>query len=98
MVRNAAGLPEVEVKLRPQIRGTDFKVLGFNIGAQVARQYHAGRVFSLQATQLVSSTRRPEGSGATPESVQDAHNLALKLWQRCSTARLVPRATRYLSQ
>jgi hypothetical protein len=33
------GLPVrgVEVKLRPQIRGTDLKVLGFNIGAQVAR-------------------------------------------------------------
>jgi hypothetical protein len=27
--------------------------------------------------------------------VQDAHNLAWKLWQRCSTARLVPRFTRY---
>jgi hypothetical protein len=45
MVRTAAGLPEVEVKLRPQMPGTDLKVLGFNIGAQVARQYHAGRVF-----------------------------------------------------
>jgi putative polyketide hydroxylase len=27
----------VEVKLSPQIPGTDLKVLGFNIGAQVAR-------------------------------------------------------------
>jgi hypothetical protein len=34
-----------------------------------ARQYHAGRVFSLQAaTRLVSSTRRPVGSAATPRS------------------------------
>jgi hypothetical protein len=49
----------VEVKLRvPRSSGTDLKVLGFNIGAQVARQYRAGRVFSLQATRLVSSTRR----------------------------------------
>jgi hypothetical protein len=49
MVRTAAGLParEVEVKLRPQIRGTDLKVVGFNIGAQVARgsTVPAGRVF-----------------------------------------------------
>jgi putative polyketide hydroxylase len=38
MVRTAAGLlPEVEVKLRPHIPGTDLKVLGFSIGAQVAR-------------------------------------------------------------
>jgi putative polyketide hydroxylase len=62
MVRTAAGLPArgVEVKLRPQIRGTDLKVLGFNIGAQIARGsiVPAGRVFSLQATRLVSSTRR----------------------------------------
>jgi putative polyketide hydroxylase len=45
MVRTAAGLPEVEVKLRPQIPCTDLKVLGLNIDAQVARQYRAGRVF-----------------------------------------------------
>lgn len=62
MVRTAAGLPEVEVKLRPQIRGTDLKVLGFTTSVPPgrARQYRvpAGRVFSLKATWLVSSTRR----------------------------------------
>src|SRR5919109_3468390 len=47
----------------PQIPGTDLKVLGFNIGAQVARDsiVPAGRVFSLQATWLVSSTGRDGG-------------------------------------
>jgi putative polyketide hydroxylase len=35
------------------------------------------------------------GSAAKHRGVQDAHNLAWKLWQRCSTARLVPRSTRY---
>jgi hypothetical protein len=56
----------------------------------------AGRVFSLQATRLVSSTRRPVGLEAKNTGFQAAHNLAWKLWQRCSTARLVPRSTRYL--
>ena len=100
MVRTAAGRPArgVEVKLRPQIPGTDLKVVGFNIGAQVSRAavpcLPAGRVFSLLlATRLVSSTRRPAvGSAAKHRGVQDVHNQAWKLWQRCSTARLVSRA------
>ena len=70
MVRTAAGLPAQGggQATCPQIPGTDLKVLGFNIGAQVARDstVPAGRVFSLQATWLVSSTRRPAaGSAAT---------------------------------
>jgi putative polyketide hydroxylase len=82
----------------PQMPGTNLKVLGFNIGAQVARgrsTVPAGWVFSLQAaTRLVSSTRRPAvGLEAKHRGVQDAHNLAWKLWQRCSmAARLVSRA------
>ena len=61
----------MEVKLRPQIPDTDVKVLGFNIGAQVARgsTVPAGRVCSLQATRLISSTGRPAvGSAAIPRS------------------------------
>jgi hypothetical protein len=64
MVRTAAGRPArvVEVKLRPQIRGTDLKVLGFTTSVPRSRAavpcLPAGRVFSLQATRLVSSTRR----------------------------------------
>src|ERR671917_1654147 len=45
MVRAASGLPDVEVGLRPQVPGTDLKVLWFGIGAQVARRYRSGRVF-----------------------------------------------------
>jgi putative polyketide hydroxylase len=76
LVRAAAGLPEVKVKLRPQIPGTDLKVLGFNIGAQVARHYRAGRVF------LVGDAARinpPTGGLGGNTGVQDAHNLAWKL-------------------
>jgi hypothetical protein len=64
MVRTAAGRPArvVEVKLRPQIRGTDLKVLGFTTSVPRSRAavpcLPACRVFSLQATRLVSSTRR----------------------------------------
>src|SRR5262249_53976835 len=45
LVRAAAGLPDVAVTLRPQIPGTDLKVLGFPIGAQVAQRYRVGRTF-----------------------------------------------------
>lgn len=45
MVRAAAGLPGVDVRVQPQIPGTDIKVLGFPIGAHAARRYRAGRVF-----------------------------------------------------
>src|SRR5919197_4327847 len=41
LVRAAAGLPDAAVTIRPQIPGTDLKVLGFPIGAQVAQQYRA---------------------------------------------------------
>jgi 2-polyprenyl-6-methoxyphenol hydroxylase-like FAD-dependent oxidoreductase len=45
MVRAASGLPDVAVTLRPQIPGTDLKVLGFPIAAQIADRYRDGRVF-----------------------------------------------------
>jgi hypothetical protein len=38
LVRIAVRLPELAVTLRPQITGTDLKVLGFPIGAPVAQQ------------------------------------------------------------
>jgi hypothetical protein len=77
----------------PQIRGTDLKALGFNIGAQVARGsmvpagcFPCKRVGSYHQPADPRWARRQQHRG-----VQDAHNLAWKLWQRCSTARLVPR-------
>jgi putative polyketide hydroxylase len=76
MVRAAAGLPEVKVKLRPQIPGTDHKVLGFNVGAQVARQYSTGRVF---LTGDAARINPPTGGLGGNTGVQDAHNLAWKL-------------------
>ncbi|HEU5430560.1 MAG TPA: FAD-dependent monooxygenase, partial [Thermomicrobiales bacterium] len=45
MVRAAAGLPEVDVVIKPQIPGTNRKALFWAIGAQVARRFRAGRVF-----------------------------------------------------
>src|SRR5215204_754201 len=76
LIREAAGLPDVAVSLRPQIPGTDLKMLGFAIGAQVARQYREGRVFLVgDAAHIVPPTG---GLGATT-GIQDAHNLAWKL-------------------
>jgi putative polyketide hydroxylase len=76
LVRAAAGLPDVEVKIRPQIPSTDLKVLGFTIGAQVAQQYRVGRVFLTgDAAHIVP----PTGGLGANTGIQDAHNLGWKL-------------------
>jgi len=76
LVRAAAGLADVEVTLRPQIPGTDLKVLGFPIGAQVAQRYSVGRVFLVgDAAHIVP----PTGGLGANTGIQDAHNLAWKL-------------------
>jgi putative polyketide hydroxylase len=76
LIREAAGLPDAEVTIRPQIPGTDVKVLGFSIGAQVAREYRVGRVFIAgDAAHIVP----PTGALGGNTCVQDAHNLAWKL-------------------
>jgi putative polyketide hydroxylase len=76
LVRAAAGLPDVEVALRPQIPGTDLKVLGFAIGAQIAQRYREGRVFLVgDAAHIVP----PTGGLGANTGIQDAHNLAWKL-------------------
>ncbi|HEX2034698.1 MAG TPA: FAD-dependent monooxygenase [Chloroflexota bacterium] len=75
-VRAAAGLPDVQVTLRPQIPGTNLKVLGFPIGAYVAQQYRAGRVFIVgDAAHIVP----PTGGLGGNTGIQDTHNLAWKL-------------------
>lgn len=76
LVGAAAGLPGVEVTLRPQIPGTDRFVLAWAIGAQVARAYRAGRVFLAgDAAHVVP----PTGGLGANTGIQDAHNLAWKL-------------------
>src|SRR5215216_3700186 len=76
MVRAASGLPDVEVRLRPQVPGTDLKVLGFSIGAQVARRYRAGRVFLAGDAARINP---PTGGIGGSTGIQDAHNLGWKL-------------------
>ncbi|XVQ11359.1 FAD-dependent oxidoreductase [Spirillospora sp. CA-255316] len=76
MVRAAAGLPDAEVVLRPQIPGTDLKVLGFPIGAHIARRYSEGRVFLAGDA---AHAWPPTGGLGANAGVQDAHNLAWKL-------------------
>jgi putative polyketide hydroxylase len=76
LVREAAGLPDVAVSLRPQIPETDLKVLSFAIGAQVAHQYRVGRIFFVgDAAHIVP----PTGGLGANTGIQDAHNLAWKL-------------------
>jgi putative polyketide hydroxylase len=76
MVRAAAGLPDAEVTLRPQVPGTDLKVLGFPIGARVVRRYRDGRVFLAGDA---AHAWPPTGGLGANAGVQDAHNLAWKL-------------------
>jgi putative polyketide hydroxylase len=67
-VLRPACLRGVEVKLRPQIPGTNLKVLGFNICAQFARDstLQAGRVFLAGDSARVINPPRPAvGSAAT---------------------------------
>jgi putative polyketide hydroxylase len=76
MVRAAAGLPDVAVRLRPQIPGTDLKALGFAVGARVAERYRDRRVFLVgDAAKIVPPTGGLGGS----TGILDAHNLAWKL-------------------
>ncbi|MEU4196956.1 FAD-dependent oxidoreductase [Kribbella sp. NPDC026611] len=76
MVRAAAGLPDVEVKLHPQIPGTDLTVLAFPIAARLARRYQVGRVFLVGDA---AHTWPPTGGLGANCGIQDAHNLAWKL-------------------
>ncbi|HEU4422173.1 MAG TPA: FAD-dependent monooxygenase [Pilimelia sp.] len=76
MVRAAAGLPDAAVRLRPQVPGTDLTVLGFPIGAHVARSYRAGRGFLAGDAAHVWP---PTGGLGANAGIQDAHNLAWKL-------------------
>ncbi|MEV4477394.1 FAD-dependent oxidoreductase [Nonomuraea sp. NPDC049504] len=76
MVREAAGLPDAEVRLHPQIPGTDLTVLAFPIGAHLARSYRRGRVFLAGDAAHVWP---PTGGLGANAGIQDAHNLAWKL-------------------
>jgi len=76
LVRAAAGLPDLQVTLRPQIPGTDLRVLGFPIVARIADVYRDGRAF------LVGDAAHawpPTGGLGANAGIQDAHNLAWKL-------------------
>jgi hypothetical protein len=73
LVRAAAGLPDLEVRLHPQIPGTDLKVLGFTIGAQLAHSYRAGQVFLVGDATCTAASRcswpaPPAPAGPRPPS------------------------------
>jgi 2-polyprenyl-6-methoxyphenol hydroxylase-like FAD-dependent oxidoreductase len=76
LVRAAAGLPDLEVRLRPQVPGTDKTALTFEFGAEIAETFRVGRVFLAgDAAHLMP----PTGGFGGAAGVQDGHNLAWKL-------------------
>jgi hypothetical protein len=76
LVRAAAGLPDLEVRLHPQIPGTDLKVLGFTIGAQLAHSYRAGQVFLVgDATCTAGGCRCGFGVELAGQDLAAAHGI-----------------------
>ncbi|MCC6314379.1 MAG: FAD-dependent monooxygenase [Thermomicrobiales bacterium] len=76
LIREAAGLPDVDVTILPQIAGTDIKAMAWPIGAHVAARFQQGRVFLAgDAAHIVP----PTGGLGANTGIQDAHNLAWKL-------------------
>ncbi len=76
LVRAATGLPDLTVRVLPQIAGTAQHTLRFRVGAAVAERYRTGRVFLIgDAAHLMP----PTGGFGGATGVQDAHNLAWKL-------------------
>ncbi|MFI0424370.1 FAD-dependent monooxygenase [Spongiactinospora sp. 9N601] len=76
-VRAAVGVPDLRVDdIEVQIERTGAKVLGYEIGAQLADRYRSGRVFLAGDA---AHAMPPTGALGAATGVQDAHNLAWKL-------------------
>ena len=76
LIRQAVGLTDLDVRIVPQIPGTDLKVLCFPISAQIAERYRAGRVFLVGDA---AHAMPPTGGFGANVGIQDAYDLAWKL-------------------
>jgi putative polyketide hydroxylase len=76
LIRQAVGLTDVDVRIVPQIPGTELKVLCFPISAQIAERYRAGRVFLVGDA---AHAMPPTGGFGANVGIQDAYDLAWKL-------------------
>lgn len=76
LVREAVGIPDLEISLVPPVPGWNRTVTTGTIGGWVAQRYRAGRVFFVgDAAHVVP----PSGFYGANTGVADAHNLAWKL-------------------
>ncbi|MEV5964264.1 FAD-dependent monooxygenase [Kribbella sp. NPDC051952] len=76
LVRQATGVPELEVTVVPMVPGWTQKASSVRIGGWVAQQYRSGRTFFAgDAAHVVP----PSGSYGANTGIADAHNLAWKL-------------------
>ncbi|GGS91842.1 FAD-dependent oxidoreductase [Streptomyces cinerochromogenes] len=75
-VREAVGVPGLDVTLKVQIPQTGAKILSFPIGGYTAERFRSGRVFLAgDAARMVP----PSGAFGGSSGIADAHNLAWKL-------------------
>ncbi|MFE3140624.1 FAD-dependent monooxygenase [Streptomyces scopuliridis] len=76
-IRAAVGVPDLEIGgLEVQIAKSGAKVLGFEIAAQLATAYRAGRAFLVGDA---AHAMPPTGAFGASTGIQDADNLAWKL-------------------
>ncbi|XVQ90071.1 FAD-dependent oxidoreductase [Microbispora siamensis] len=75
LVRAAIGVPDLDVRLVPQL-ANGVKVLSYEIAARVATRFRQGRVFLAGDAAHVMP---PAGAFGLGTGIQDAHNLAWKL-------------------
>ncbi|MEV5985390.1 FAD-dependent oxidoreductase [Streptomyces sp. NPDC052051] len=75
-IREAVGVPDLDVSLKVQIPQTGAKLLSFPIGGYTADRFCEGRVFLAgDAARMVP----PSGAFGGSSGIADAHNLAWKL-------------------
>ncbi|MBB4686773.1 FAD-dependent oxidoreductase [Amycolatopsis jiangsuensis] len=76
LARTAVGIPDLELALVPPVPGWNRMLMDVRIGAHVAREYRAGRIFFAGDCAHVVP---PTGSFGANTGIADAHNLAWKL-------------------
>jgi len=76
LIRQAVGVSDLDVRIVPQIPGTNVKSLCFPLSAQIAERYRAERVFLAGDA---AHAMPPTGGFGANVGIQDAYDLAWKI-------------------